>query len=366
MKRILQLSYSLALAGTETVIMNWYRNIDTNRVQFDFLSAKDGEDNLYFKKEIEKLGGKVFIIKRNSGIIEKIKFYFNLFKLIKNNNFYAFHTHAHYSSGFDCMIASIAGVKKRFVISHFNAGWGPLKRTPFYKKFFSRLLIQIFSTNCLAVSYDAGKNLYGRHIQFQVLPNGIDTEKFNFNEETRNKIRKDLKIENRLVIGNVGRFETQKNHSFLIEIFNEIYKLNNNSVLLLVGDGSLKNKIEKKIKSLNLQDNTIVLKARKDIEKIYQAMDSFIFPSLFEGLGNVVIEAQCSGLPCFISDGVPEEAIICNTTKISLKKSAEEWAEIILEKMKKFKRKESLKFIKDAGFDIKYTAKQIEKLYLEE
>lgn len=357
MKRILHLTNNLALAGTETCIMNWYRNIDRDKIQFDFICLTD--KNSYFKVEIEKLGGKIFIIKKENGLTGQIKFYYNLFKFLKTNKFYTFHTHFHYSNGLYCVIAFLAGIKERITSSHFNEGY---RKTPIYKKFISKLLIKLFATKRIAVSNEAGKILY-RNLPYTVIYDGIDLNKFAYNQAERQQIRKDLNIEQNFVIGHIGRFEPQKNHKFLIDIFNEILKQKGNAVLLLIGEGPLKNEIKQKVKNLNIETKVKFLGVREDVNKLYQAMDCFVLPSFFEGLGIVNIEAQCCGLPVFISDGVPDEAMICNTAKISLNTSARQWADIILEKVKNIERKDCSLTLKQAGFDIKDTAKQIEKVY---
>lgn len=359
MKRILHLTNNLALAGTETCIMNWYRNIDRDKIQFDFVCLSN--KHLYFKEEIEKLGGNIFIIEKENGLTGQIKFYFNLFKFLKTNKFYTFHTHLHYSNGFYCMIAFLAGIKERITNSHFNEGY---RNTPFYKKLFSKLLIKLFATKRIAASMEAGKTLYGK-AHYTVIYNGIDINKFAYNENEREQTRKELlNIKENFVVGHIGRFEPQKNHNFLIDICNEILKQKENAILLLAGEGPFEKEIKEKVKMLNIETKVKFLGVREDVNKLYQAMDCFVLPSFFEGLGIVNIEAQCSGLPVFISDGVPNEAMLCNTTKISLNTSAKQWADSILEKVKNFERKDCSLTLKQAGFDIKDTAKQIEKVYL--
>ena len=358
MKRILHLTNNLALAGTETCIMNWYRNTDRTKLKFDFVCLSN--KHLYFKEEIENLDGKIFIIEKKIGLTGQIKFCYNLFKFLKTNKFYTFHTHFHYLNGLYCMIAFLAGIKERFTSSHFNEGY---RNTPIYKKIISILLIKLFATKQIAVSNEAGKTLY-QNLPYTVVDDGIDLNKFAYNQTERKQTRKELNIEQNFVIGHIGRFESQKNHNFLIDIFSEILKQKENAILLLIGEGPLEKQIKEKVKNLNLEKKVKFLGIREDVNKLYQAMDCFILPSFFEGLGIVNIEAQCSGLPVFISDGVPNEAMICNTTKISLNTSAKQWADIILENIKNFERKNCSVILKQAGFDIKDTAKQIEKVYL--
>ena len=359
MKRILHLTNNLALAGTETCIMNWYRNIDRDKIQFDFICLTD--KNSYFKEEIEKLGGKIFIIKKENGLTGQIKFCYNLFKFLNTNKFYTFHTHFHYLNGLYCVIAFLAGIKERITISHFNEGY---RKTPIYKKFISKVLIKLFATKRIAVSNEAGKTLYGK-TPYTVIYNGIDINKFAYNQTERKQTRKDLNIEDYFVIGHIGRFEPQKNHNFLIDIFSEILKQKENAILLLAGEGPLEKEIKEKVKMLNIETKVKFLGVIEDVNKLYQAMDCFVLPSFFEGLGIVNIEAQCSGLPTFVSDGIPGEAMVCNIMKISLNTSAKHWADIALENIKNFERKDCSFTLKQAGFDIKDTAKKIENFYFE-
>ena len=356
-ERIAQIVGKWLGGGVEAVVMNYYRHIDKTKYQFDFICDEDSKNIPC--EEIEKLGGKIFIIKKEKGLTGQIKFYFNLFKFLKRNKLDIFHTHFHYLSGFDCMIAFLTGIKQRITISHFNEGF---RKIPLYKKFISKLFIKLFATIRIAVSNEAGKALYEK-MPFTVIYNGINLNKFAYSQTIRKQIRKELNIEENFVVGHVGRFEEQKNHSFLIDIFIEILKQKGNAVLFLIGEGPLEGNIKQKIKNLNLETKVKFLGVREDVNKLYQAMDCFVLPSFFEGLGIVNIEAQCSGLPVFISDGVPDEAMICNTTKLSLTDSAKQWADSILEKVKNFERKDCSLTLKQAGFDIKDTAKQIEKVY---
>lgn len=364
MKRVIHLSYSLCLAGTEMVIMNWYRNINRDEIQFDFIVTS--LERAFFKDEIEKLGGNVFFIHKKKNLSGKIKFLYDLYVFLKQhkNEHEIFHTHDHFLSGLSCMAAYFAGIKKRFTISHFADGIGELKNVSKFKKLISRLFINLFATKLFAVSKDAGTSLYGNKSDFIILNNGIDINKFKYNEQIRNKTRKELNLKNKFVLGHIGRLSKEKKHLFLVDIFNEIHKYNTNSILLLVGNGNMKIDIENKIKNLNLHNHVLFVGTQKNTNVFYQAMDCFVFPSISEGFGIVAIEAQSAGLPCFISDRIPNEVNIINTTKISLNKSSKEWAEIILEKTKNFQRQDCSNIIRKAGFDMQDTVKNIEMEYL--
>ena len=363
-KRVFQLGYTLNLAGTETVFMNWYRNINRQQVQFDF-GVKQTYDTA-FVKEIRDMGGRVIVVPETGGFLGKFKFRFTLYKKLKEYGPYiAFQTHGYWWAGLDCLIAQMAGIKKRFTISHFADG---VQVIPWYKKIMRpicRFFIRAFSTQRLAVSYEAGISLYGRHIPFQIVPyNGIDLQKFVYNPSRRNEKRAELGLENKFVVGHIGRFAEQKNHRFLIDIFAEVYKQKPNSHLLLLGVGELEEEIKRKVKQLNLTEAVSFIGARSDVQDFYQVFDVFILPSLYEGLGIVAIEAQCNGLPCVLSDVIPKEAFVCNAIAVSLYQSPLIWTNKILEMTKNVIRKDETLAIRKAGFDVKDVGKFIESEYL--
>lgn len=363
MYKVFQSVRYLNLAGTETVFMNWYRYIDRQKIQFDF-----GVNKRYYTplvSEINQKGGRIFIIPSSKGIGSTIKYLFALYKVLKENGPYdVFHSHEQWLGGLTCFVARAAGIKKRFIISHYadtkyNTSWEKKLLAPF-----ARIAIRYFSTFKAAVSYEAGISLYGRKTPFTLIRNGINVDRFAYRPEVREEKRKELGIENKFVVGHVGRFSEQKNHTFLIDAFSEIYQQNPNSHLLLLGVGGLEEKIRSKIKKLGLAEAVSFMGSRTDVQDFYQAMDVFVFPSLFEGLGIVAIEAQCSGLPCVMSDIIPQEAFVCNATAVSLHKSPKEWAHIILDKTKTFKRKDESATIRKAGFDVAEVGKFIEQEYL--
>ena len=356
--RVLQIIPSLNQgSGVLQVILNWHRSIDRAKIQFDYLYFIDMPINR--KEEIESIGGKCYKLPYPSFLkpwifIKAVRDFF------KTHRYNIIHSHVTHLSFFFYPIAKFFGVK--MIIQHSHAiKWSDRFLNGLRNRFLF-FFVRSFITKKLACSDSAGKFLFKEN--YIVINNGIDIEKFKFNQEVRDKKRKELNIQNRFVIGHVGRFSHEKNHEFIVDIFNEIYKRDKNSSLLLVGDGLLKQTIEEKINKLNLSDNVIFTGTKSNVNDYYQAMDVFVLPSFQEGLGLVAIEAQCSGLPCFISDGVPEESMICNTTKIQLSNSAKEWADIILEKTKKFERADCSEFIKQTGYDIKETTKKIQEIYL--
>ena len=363
MKRVFQLAYSLNLAGTENVFMNWYRYIDRTKIQFDFGVLHKFDTPV--SKEIINLGGRICIIERGEGLINRIKFLLRLYKTLKKNGPYiAFQSHDHFLCGFVCAVAFFAGIKKRFSISHYNDGENKITFIDRIKRFISRIFIYVFVTERLAVSYDAGKTLYGNYLGFDIVSNGIDCNKFSYNPEKRNILRKKLGLEDKYVVGHIGRFSEQKNHKFLIDIFAEIYKREKSAVLLLLGFGPLENEIKTKVKSLGLEKVVRFEGVKEDVQDYYQVFDVFVFPSLFEGCGIVALEAQCCGLPCIMSNAIPKETFVCNSKVVSLNCSAKTWADSILNNKNEFVRKDESSSLRNAGYDAKEIGKLIEEKYL--
>lgn len=232
-----------------------------------------------------------------------------------------------------------------------------------------KLILHKVADYFFACSLSAGKWMYTKNIlnsnKFKVINNGIDVNKFTFNQPIYINFRKKLNLENKFVIGNVGRFVYQKNHTFLIDVFKEIHKINKNSVLLLIGEGELENAIRKKIKSLKLDNAVIFIKSTDDINMYLQVMDIFLLPSKFEGLPIVAIEAQATGLKCFLSNTITKECNITGLVRfISLNKSPKYWANIILKLGINYKRKSFKTKIIYNGYSIKNVAYNLEKFYI--
>ena len=323
--RILNIVPNMRAAGIETFIMNIYRNIDRDKIQFDFIvhsSEKKDYDN-----EIEMLGGKIyrFSFKDDKNIIKYIK---DLNKFFKNHKEYKIvHGHMQSMMPLYLLIAKLNKIPVRIAHSHNNGYEKSIKG--FILHVFSRL-VRCFSNVNLACSKESGKYSFGRK-QFKVIYNGIDIQKFTPNLNIRNAIREELNCKDKFVVGNIGRFEKQKNQIFLIDIFNEILKKDKNSVLLLFGEGKLEKKLKDKVKKLDIEDKVMFLGIKNNIQDYINAFDAFVLPSLYEGLGIVLIENQYMGKKVYTSKSVvAEETNISNLIKyINLEESAEKWANII-------------------------------------
>lgn len=364
MKKVFQLAYALNLAGTETVFMNWYRNIDRTRLQFDFGVMQ--QYNTPLVDEIVKLGGRIFIIPAGHGLVKRLKLLYGLYRTLKQYGPYdVFQTHDHFFAGLTCMSAWLAGVPKRVTISHFADGAKPIGLLHKMHRAFSRLFIFCFATTRLAVSQKAGKTLYGNHISFKIINNGIDSQKFAYNAAKRQEMRQKLGLTDRFVVGHIGRFAPEKNHTFLLDVFAKIYQQNPKAYLILLGEGPLKEQIRTQVKKAGLENAVLFANHQQAVQDWYQCFDVFVLPSLFEGLGIVALEAQCSGLPCFLSDIIPHEAAVCNTVFLPIDKGPAIWAERIVQPLPGFIRKDESERIRQAGFDMVQVGRFIQNIYLE-
>ena len=299
--------------GVESVIMNYYRHLDHSKVQFDFICDEDSTRIPY--DEIKKLGGRVFLVPKYQNLPKYLK---ALEKLFKENQYRIVHSNINTLSVFPLYAAKKAGVPIRISHSHSTSNPKEWKRNliknilrPFSKR---------YATDYFACSELAGRYLFGNKAfdqgEVKIIHNAIDVEKFKFDEVARKKLRKEFEIkDSTIVIGHVGRFVQQKNHTFLVDVFKEFHGKNPDSKLLLVGSGPLEDEIKKKVDRLGLKDSVLFLGQRDDINKLYSVMDIFCLPSLYEGLPVVGVEAQAAGLPTIFSNRISEEVIISSYAK---------------------------------------------------
>lgn len=345
--------------GVENLIMNWYRHIDHTQFNFDFgVTTLEAQE---FVEEIKQYGGHILWISKGTSVWQKLSYLYRLYKTLKQHGPYtSFFSHEQFFGPLTCVAAWAAGIKKRVTVAH----WVEDYHTPYSIKIFSFLCSRLFVTHRLAVSTAAGQVQFG-NLPFSLIHTGIDTQRFAFNSTVRKHVRQQLNLYPKaFVVGNVSRLSADKNLFFLLDVFALIRRQVPNAVLLQCGGGILEKKLKTYVKQKKLEDCVCFMGNVPDTYRYYQAMDCFVFPSFNEGLGIVAVEAQCSGLPCFISDGVPKEAIIFNTTQIPLSKSASQWANIILNKTKNFIRHDQSTQIKQAGFDVCDTARQLQEEYL--
>lgn len=362
--RIAQIIGKWVGGGVESVVMNYYRQIDRTKIQFDFICDDDSTNIPY--EEIEALGGKVILISPYQHVF---KYHKELKKILKEEKYKIVHSHINTLSVFSLFAAKCAGVPVRIAHSHSTTNKKEKKKN--LMKQVLRPFSKLFATDYMCCTEHAGRWLFGDKEydkgNVYLLNNAIDLDKFKYDENVRKEVRNELEIkDDTLIIGHIGRFVEQKNHEFLIDIFNEVNKKYKKSVLLLVGQGPLQDKTKNKVEQLGLKDNVMFLGQRNDTNRLYQAMDIFLFPSLYEGLGMVLIEAQCSGLPCLCSTEVPAIAKVTDNLFFEgLAESTECWAIKVKDMLKNPKREQDLEEIKKSGYDIKSEVKKLENKYIQ-
>ena len=353
--------------GVESVVMNYYRNIDRTKIQFDFFCDADSTRIPY--DEIESLSGRIIVIPPYQKMPD---YYKTLVREFKNGGYKIVHSHINAMSFFSLAAARKAGVPVRIAHSHSTSSPHEWKKNII--KNLLRPLSKINSTDYFACSEVAAKWLFGKRTfcknKITLLHNAIDLERFAFNAKSREEIRNEFKIEkDTVVLGHIGRFMPQKNHDFLIDIFNEYHKLNKNSVLFLAGAGPLENDVREKVLAQGLSDSVIFAGQRKDADKLYMAFDVFLLPSLYEGLAVVAVEAQATGVPVFASDKVSPETDLTDTLKMLPIEKPEYWAAQIYSFINDEKTSrtsasaEKVLKLRARGYDIKAEGKKLAEMY---
>ena len=362
MKKVLVFGITDNPGGVESVIMNYYRNIDRKNIQFDFLC---NTEKVAYSDEIEKLGGTIYRVTARS--VDRKKFNTEL------DNFFKEHSKEYIAIWVNvCSLANIDylkyakkyGISKRIIHCHNSQNMDTIARNVLH--FINRTRIDKYATDFWTCNKRSNLFFYGKRIMKKhniiEINNAIDSSVFKFNEKVRKQYRKEMNLENKFVIGNVGRLHFQKNQLFLLDVFYAIHKKEPTAVLLLVGDGEDKEKIISKIDDLGLKDCVRLLGVRNDVNNLMCAMDLFLFPSLFEGLGIVLLEAQACGLPVVAAtDDIPNIVKMTDNFKfLPLKLPIEKWANKALE-FKNIERNTKNSFLKENNFDIKYEAKKLEE-----
>ncbi len=351
--------------GIEAFLMNIYRNIDRKRVQFDFVCSKYCENS--FQDEIISLGGKIYYLKtRDYCYRRNYNEYYNLLKKVENIQI----VHVHVSSLMDISLLKAAydcNIRTRIIHALASGQTGPQVLNLIH--YYNQHRISYYATELFACSDLAGKYEYcniGKRRGFTIINNGIETERFRFDVEARDRIRGEYGLEKSYVIGNVGRMVSYKNQMFMLPILKKVLESIPEAKLLIVGEGPLKTKIVENAQKLGIENQVILTGSRVDVNDLYSAMDVFLFPSIFEGFGIVLIEAQCSGLPCVVADSnIPSSIKLSDDLFfISLKDSTKHWAENIINLYKR-ERIERVEEAKNKGYDIKAISKWLGKFYLE-
>ena len=364
--RVLHVVRKMDLGGAESMIMNLYRNIDRETVQFDFLVHQDGR--AAFDEEIESLGGRIYHISAMNGI-NPVSYYRNCRQFFNDHKEIAI-VHGHLGSS-SALYLKAAKTEGKYTIAHSHSV-GTIRS-------FRNIAFRLYSyparfvaDSFFGCSTEAGEARFGKKVvksdAYINFPNAINTDIFRYDDDVRTDVRKELGInEEEILIGTVGRMVEAKNPEFMIDVFSEAIKADRNVKCVWVGDGELGERIRKDIHSRQMDDRVILPGMRNDIERLLQGMDCFVMTSLYEGLPVSAIEAQASGLPCILSDHItPEVEVTDNIVWKSINDSPSDWADgaIRLAAGRKSLRCSPIEQIKANGYDIRTSAKTLEMFYL--
>lgn len=365
MIRVLHSVSNMARAGIETFLMNYYREMDRDQIQFDFLANKPDPGD--YDEEIRSMGGKIFVSPGFNPLhFQAYKRY--MADLLRNNpDIEMIHSHNGALGYYSLKSAKDAGLQVRIMHAHST------RIPPDYKyplKLVCKQLLPSVATNFWGCGRDAGIFYFGEKRWKSsgfIVHNAIDLPKFQFHPEVRRRIRQLHNLEANYVIGHVGRFSIAKNHSRLLDIFSAVLKIFPEARLALIGIGELMQAAREKAQALGIQDQVLFLGQKANVNEWYQAMDCFVMPSRFEGLPVVGVEAQAAGLPCFFSDRVPDEVLLLpDACRVSLQASDEEWARRILAvKQAGGSREQGAEIVRQAGYDIHVEGRKLQKIYLE-
>lgn len=360
MIRVLQVVTYMGRGGLETMLMNYYRHIDRNKVQFDFLVHRDFEAD--YDQEIRELGGRIYHVSRlvpwSSSYRAELKEFFH-----EHPEYRIVHVHQDCLSSVALQCAEECGVPVRIAHSHSS---NAAKNIKYPIKLHYMKQTPKYATHMIACGKQAGDWMFFGN-KYTIIRNAIDTEEYQYSVDINKQVRLEFGLGEEMVVGHVGNFTAAKNHMFLLEVFREILKKNLESRLLLVGGGEGMNQVKEKAKNMGIQDRIIFTGVRSDVNRLMQAMNVFVFPSLYEGLPVTMIEAQASGLPCIISDHISDECIVTKDLvfRMDLEESPARWAEFILQQSRRQHENHS-KEIQEANYDISTATKILEDFYLNE
>lgn len=363
MKRLLCIIGSMDVGGAETFLMKIYRSLDKNRYQLDFAVAESG----FYDEEIRRCGGKIFkVTPKSNGVIRNFR---DIQRIVKNNHYKSVLRVSQNSlSALELFAAKLGGAEIRgYRSSNSSTVSGTKKEIVTHK--LCMWMPDLFANVRFAPSTEAAEYMFGKRCidkgKAFLLKNGLSLDACQYSDNARNKVRAELGLRDEFVVGHIGRFNQQKNHAFLIDIFAEIKKNHKDAVLLLCGKGEKETEIYDKVKKIGLCDSVRFLGVRSDIPQLLSAMDIFVFPSFYEGMPNTVIEAQATGLPCYISDRITKEAAITDLVTFLPLQKPELWQETIeTTAPKKDRLQYNLEMVQE-GYDIRDCTKIfIEKMFL--
>lgn len=360
--KVLYVVTSMNRGGIETMIMNHYRILNRESIKIDFLVHR--EERGAYDDEIEALGGVIYRLPPIN-IIPFTQYHKNVKQFFENHPEYEIvHAHINALSYFVLKYAKSNGVEVRIAHSHIAATSKGIKGI--IKSYYKNKLRQECNY-MFACGEKAGRYLFGNknfdENRVKVINNAIDSEKYQYNEDIREKARQELNIENKFVIGHIARLTLQKNQIFLLEIFKKVVEIKSDSILIIVGSGEEEKNIREKIYELNLEQHVKLMGIQSDTNYFYQAMDVYLLPSLYEGLPVTLIEAQASGLISIVSDTIDREVDITNSVRVlSLDDSAAYWAQEIV-KHDKYNREKVSELIKEKKYDVFENVSMLETFY---
>lgn len=365
--RVLNVTRVFKAAGIESFIMNVYRNIDRTKVQFDFLVMSNEPSD--YDEEIQLLGGRKYAINVNANntfvrIQKEAKAFYKFlceheYKII----------HVHYTTPLRApylLSAKKAGVPVRIYHSHSAKVSGKSKVKLLIYNYY-RKRISKWATDWFACSEVAAEWMYEKQLiksgKVYVVYNGIDTKRFSYNSSVRERIRKQMNLEDSFVVMHTGRFLPQKNHIFIIDVFKEIVKKEPNAKLFLLGTGDLLNEVQDKVQKFGLEDKVYFLGVKKNVEDYLSAADCYIMPSLYEGLPVAVVEAECSGLPCILSTNITREvALTENVEFLSLNETIDTWANAVIRRVGMYRDNNAEKIV-EKGYDVESVSRKLQNFY---
>ena len=357
MIRILHMIGALEMGGSQALVMNLYRHMDREQIQFDFVLDHPDRDD--YAAEVKALGGRIYTMPGFHGNVGEVRRAWDTF-FTEHPEYKVLHSHVRSYASLYLPVAKKHGVKTT-IHSHSTSNGSGLSALV---KLGLQYPLRHQADVLMSCTREAGIWLFGetacRSERFFLLPNAVDVEKFRYNEAIRREYRQTLGIEDKLVVGHVGRFHEAKNHDFLLESFAGLHEQKPDSVLLLVGDGELRGEIERKIAELGIQGSVILTGNRNDVAELMQALDLLAFPSKWEGLPVTVVEAQAAGLPCLISDRITGDVDLSPLVRRLPIDSAKVWAKAMAEPAA---RQDVRKNIAAAGFEIRESAERLGGLY---
>lgn len=365
MIRVLHVIGAMGSGGAEAMLMNLYRVMDRSKIQFDFVVHTDKK--AFYDEEIEALGGRIFHTEKYN-----VRNFYSYKKFWRE--FLAEHpeyqiVHGHINSSASIYLSEAKRQGRIAVVHSHNTKNNAITLRAIAFRIATRNLRNL-GDYFFACSVQAGVDRFGTEIaesdRFSVLMNGIDLARYQFNVSTRERLRSEYGVTHKTVLGHVGRFSKQKNHAFLFEIFASYHKQNPSSELWLIGTGELEEQLKQSAKNLGIRECVRFIGTTKDVSDYLMAMDIFVFPSLYEGLGIALVEAEATGLMCVVSEAIQPEAIFSeNVKKLALAEGALSWSEAITDVLSQSKgdRTAGYAYAKEAGFDISDSAAQLQRFY---